>query len=65
MGDVHIYNQHYDQVKKQLERSPHQFPKISFKKELKELKDIEDLQSSDIVIENYRYYPAIKAEMIA
>jgi thymidylate synthase len=61
-GDLHIYEQHYDQVKEQIKRKPFNFPKIIFKEKRQNLTDFE---WTDIEILNYDHHSAIKASMIA
>lgn len=62
-GDVHIYQNHIEQVKEQLTRTPYDFPKIKINKSLSSLKDIEETTFEDLEIINYKHYPPIKAEM--
>ena len=61
-GDIHIYKNHIDQVKQQLERVPKQLPTIWINPEIT---DIDDFTMDDIKIENYDPHPTIKAEMAA
>lgn len=61
-GDIHIYKNHIDQVKKQLERTPKQLPTIWINPDIK---DINDFTMNDIKIEGYDPHPTIKAEMAA
>lgn len=65
MGDCHIYEEHFDAVQENLTRIPHEFPELTIIKDLKTLKDIENLKFEDITISNYSYYPSIKAPMIS
>ncbi|MBW3518144.1 thymidylate synthase [Flavobacterium sp. NKUCC04_CG] len=56
-GDVHIYNNHIEQVDLQLSREPKALP---FMKINPEVKDIFSFKFEDFILENYDPYPAIK-----
>ena len=58
LGDAHIYSNHVNQVKEQLERNPKELPTLKLNLEGK---TIFELETSDINIENYDPYPRIKA----
>ena len=57
-GDVHIYNNHFEQVKKQLSRTPKALPTMKINPEIK---NIFDFGFEDFILENYEPYPGIKA----
>lgn len=57
-GDVHIYSNHFDQVKEQLTREPLPFPTLKLNSDIK---NIDDFKLEDIVLENYQSHPALKA----
>lgn len=57
-GDVHIYNNHFEQVNKQLERVPKALPQMKLNPEIK---NIFDFSFDDFTLENYEPYPGIKA----
>ncbi len=58
LGDAHIYLNHIDQVKEQLQRKPRKAPTLWLNPEKKHLADFE---MKDIKIQNYDPYPSIKA----
>jgi thymidylate synthase len=57
-GDVHIYNNHMEQVKLQLSRDCFPLPVMRLNPEVK---DIFHFNFSDFTLENYQCHPAIKA----
>jgi thymidylate synthase len=57
-GDVHIYNNHMEQVKLQLTRTPFPLPTLKLNPAVK---DIFSFQFEDFTLENYQSHPAIKA----
>jgi len=59
-GDIHIYENHIEQVKEQLKRTPRPFPKVTIKGKLNSIKDF---TPDKIVLEDYDSYPSIKAEL--
>ncbi len=59
-GDVHIYNNHINQVKLQLSREPRELPTMRLNPEVK---SIFDFKYEDFKLENYNPYDAIKADV--
>jgi thymidylate synthase len=57
-GDVHIYNNHMEQVKLQLSRIPYPLPTMKLNSTVK---NIFDFRFGDFTLENYQSHPAIKA----
>ncbi len=57
-GDVHIYNNHTEQVTLQLSRQPYPLPVMKLNPEVN---DIFSFAYQDFVLENYQHHPAIKA----
>jgi len=63
IGDAHVYSEHINAVKKQLERTPLEQPKLKILGLPKS--NIKDYEIGNFVIENYRNQGTIKAPMIA
>jgi thymidylate synthase len=57
-GDVHIYNNHMEQVNTQLSRTPYPLPVMKLNPSVR---DIFDFRFEDFTLENYQSHPAIKA----
>lgn len=60
MGDAHIYHNHLEQVKLQLEREPYALPQLKLNPAVR---DLFGFGYEDIAIENYRCHPAIKGDV--
>jgi len=57
-GDVHIYNNHLEQVQLQLSRKPFPLPIMKLNPTVK---NIFEFNYQDFTLENYQFHPAIKA----
>ncbi len=59
-GDVHIYNNHLEQVKLQLSRKPYPLPIMKLNPLVK---NIFDFKFEDFTLQNYQFHPAIKGKV--
>lgn len=57
-GDVHIYDNHIEQVKTQLKREPYEYPTLRF---ARKPESIFDYELEDFIVENYQHHPGIAA----
>ncbi|RYY89268.1 MAG: thymidylate synthase [Chitinophagaceae bacterium] len=57
-GDVHIYQNHLEQVQTQLQRAPFPLPTMRLNPDVK---DLFSFRFEDFTLENYQAHPAIKA----
>lgn len=59
-GDAHVYLNHVEPLKEQLQRTPRPFPQLRFKRQVT---DIDDFRFEDFEIVGYDPYPTIKMDM--
>lgn len=59
-GDVHVYNNHIDQLNIQLDRNPYPSPTLKLDPSIRE---IDDFRFEHFSIEDYNSYPSIKMEV--
>merc|ERR1719480_457908 len=60
LGNAHVYSNHVEPLKQQLDRTPKQFPKLVIKRKVEK---IEDFCIDDFEIQNYESHPKIVMEM--
>ena len=70
LGDVHIYENHFEAVGELLARVPHKLPTLWINPSIKSLEDVsvDKLMTPEDVtnlvrLDNYTYHPTIKAPM--
>jgi thymidylate synthase len=69
LGDVHLYNNHIEQAKQQIDREPFELPKLVidlFDENNHYIGDMDDISEYNIdqfKLENYQSHPAIKAPL--
>ena len=61
-GNVHIYDDHFEQVTEQISRTPYPFPTLEI---LNKRDNINDYVIEDFKIHDYQHHPQIKAAMRA
>lgn len=59
-GDVHIYENHFDQVKEQVSRKPKPFPTMKLDPTIK---NIDDFRIEHFTVEGYEHHPPIKGDI--
>lgn len=60
LGDAHIYRDHVEPLKKQLERTPRPFPTLRF---AREIEDIDMFTYEDCIVEGYHPHGTIAMKM--
>ena len=60
-GNCHIYEDHIEQVKTQISRTPYKFPTLKI---LNKKENISDYTIDDFKLENYQHHARIKAAMV-
>jgi len=60
LGDAHVYSNHVEALKTQLEREPKEFPKIAIKRQVEK---IEDFNIDDFEVVGYQSHPKIVMDM--
>jgi dihydrofolate reductase/thymidylate synthase len=63
ISDAHLYWNHIEQVKEQLQRMPLELPELTINKEINNHSDMTQLTYDDFKINNYYHHPPIKATM--
>jgi thymidylate synthase len=62
LGDVHLYSNHVEQAKEQMNREPFELPSVVMRKACSILGERE-YTTDDITLVNYEYHPSIKAPL--
>jgi dihydrofolate reductase/thymidylate synthase len=62
LGDCHIYDQHNTAVSLQLSRIPKSPPQVTLTQ--KYFEKVEELTFENFILQNYFFYPSIKADMV-
>lgn len=60
LSNAHIYDDHIDSLREQIKREPYPFPKLTFKKEID---DIDNIDITNFEITDYNYHSKINMKM--
>ena len=60
LGDAHVYKDHVDALRVQLERDPRPFPKLNWARDVQE---IDNFTPEDVLVEGYNPHPGISMKM--
>lgn len=60
-GNAHLYKNHLDAAKEQLQRKPYPFPKLKI---VGDVKSIDDFREENFVLEGYESHPHIKTDLV-
>lgn len=60
LGDAHVYKNHVDALKTQLQRVPHPFPKVYWRRDVE---NIDAFESEDVIVKGYVPHPSIMMNM--
>lgn len=60
LGDSHVYLNHMDALRKQLQRQPRAFPKLVINRNVK---NINDFKFNDFTLNEYNPFPSIPMNM--
>ncbi|TDL16871.1 thymidylate synthase [Rickenella mellea] len=60
LGDAHVYRDHVEPLREQVQREPRPFPKLRWRREMR---DIDAVVAEDIIVEGYNPHPSIQMKM--
>jgi thymidylate synthase len=60
-GNAHLYTNHLDPAKEQLQRKPYPFPKLKI---VGDVASIDDFKEENFILENYQAHPRIGADLV-
>jgi thymidylate synthase len=65
LGDVHLYKNHIEQAKEQIDRTPYELPKLKITENVKRAEGdcLPIYKVEDFILENYQSQPTIKAPL--
>lgn len=63
LGDAHVYKDHVEALKVQLQREPRPFPTLKWKESAEGKTDIDEIKSEDFEVVGYKPWPKIEMAM--
>lgn len=60
IGNAHLYKNHLEPAKEQLQRKPYKFPRLRI---IGDVKSIDDFTEENFILEDYQFHPTIKADL--
>lgn len=70
LGDVHLYSNHIEQAKEQLNREPLELPKLIINNEfwnpddsMLSIEQLKHIEVDDFILDGYQYHPTLKAPL--
>ena len=61
IGNAHLYKNHIEPAKQQLQRKPYPFPKLKI---VGDVKSIDDFKEENFILENYQAHERIKTDLV-
>jgi len=61
IGSVHLYKNHLEAAKEQIERTPYPFPRLKI---VGQVDSIDDFKEKNFVLEGYEAHPHIKTDLV-
>lgn len=63
LGDAHVYVDHIEPLKIQLEREPYEFPSFKWNRGVEQVGSIDGFLISDFIVEGYKAHPKLEMKM--
>lgn len=63
LGDAHVYSNHVEPLRVQLQRTPHPFPKLKLNERANSYTDISQFVAEDFELLGYNYHPKLPMKM--
>lgn len=63
LGDAHVYRDHVEPLKEQLERTPYEFPEFRWRRTSQEVGEIDGFKLEDFEVVGYKSHPRLDMKM--